>query len=91
VLSRGEQILVLGAPETRFEPPGKVRGWLYRRQVPEQEKCTANLRIVPGAALTFHEMPLHANQLDTSEGIVYESKVLITKVATIHEDRLRVR
>jgi hypothetical protein len=34
---------------------------------------------------------LHANQLDTSERIVYERDVLITKLATIHGDRLRVR
>jgi hypothetical protein len=36
-------------------------------------------------------MPLHANQLDSSEGIVYKSDVLITKLAAIHGDRLRVR
>jgi hypothetical protein len=34
---------------------------------------------------------LHANQLDTGKGIVYKGKVLITKLATIHGDRLRVR
>ena len=43
------------------------------------------------AALTFSNMTLHANQLDTGEGIVYERNVLITKLATIHGDRLRVR
>jgi len=36
-------------------------------------------------------MPLHANQLDTGKRIVYKGKVLITKLATIHGDRLRVR
>jgi hypothetical protein len=36
-------------------------------------------------------MPLHTNQLDTGEGIVYECKVLITKLAAVHVDRLRVR
>jgi hypothetical protein len=34
---------------------------------------------------------LHANQLDARESIVYELDVLITKLATIHGDRLRVR
>ena len=91
VLRRHEQIVVLAAPETRFEPLGKVRGWLYRRQVSEQEKSTADLCIVLRATLTFHKMLLHANQLDTSERIVYKSKMLITKLATIHGDRLRVR
>jgi hypothetical protein len=36
-------------------------------------------------------VPLHANQLDTGEGIVYKRDVLFTKLATIHGDRLRVR
>jgi hypothetical protein len=43
------------------------------------------------AVLTFSEVPLHANQLDPGKGIVYKSNVLITKLATIHVDRLRVR
>ena len=43
------------------------------------------------AALTFSEMSLHADQLDSGEGIVYEGQMLITKIATIHVDRLRVR
>jgi hypothetical protein len=34
---------------------------------------------------------LHANELDTGKGIVYESDVLLTKLATIHGDGLRVR
>jgi hypothetical protein len=34
---------------------------------------------------------LHANQLDPGKGIVYKSNMLITKIATIHVDRLRVR
>ncbi len=90
-LRRHEQIVVLAVPETHFEPPGKVRGWLYRREVSEQEKGTANLCILSRAAFTFREVPLHANQLDTSKGIVYKGKVLITKLATVHGDRLRVR
>jgi hypothetical protein len=36
-------------------------------------------------------MALHANKLDTSEGIVYECKVLFGELATIHGDQLRVR
>jgi hypothetical protein len=36
-------------------------------------------------------VPLHANQFDTGESIVYKPDVLITKLATIHGDRLRVR
>lgn len=90
-LGRNEQIVVLGVPETRFEPLGKVRGWFYRREVSEQEKGTADLCITLRAAFTFRKMPLHANQLDTSESIVYKGKMLITKLATVHGDRLRVR
>jgi hypothetical protein len=36
-------------------------------------------------------MSLHANELDTGEGIVYERDVLITKLTTVHEGRLEVR
>jgi hypothetical protein len=36
-------------------------------------------------------VPLHADQLDTGKGIVYERDVLLTKLATIHGDGLRVR
>ncbi len=90
-LGRNEQIVVLGAPETSFEPLGKVRGWLYRREVSEQEKGTADLCVMLRAAFTFRKMSLHANQLDTSESIVYKGKMLITKLATVHGDRLRVR
>jgi hypothetical protein len=91
MLRRHEKIVVLAAPETRFEPLGKVRGWLYRREVSEQEKGAADLCIVLRATLTFRKMSLHANQLDTSKRIVYKSKMLITKLATVHGDRLRVR
>jgi hypothetical protein len=41
------------------------------------------------AVLAFSEVPLHANQLDPGKGIVYKGNVLITKLATIHVDRLR--
>jgi hypothetical protein len=78
-------------PETCLEPLGKVRGWLYGRKVSEEQKRSTNLRIVLRAALAFSEVPLHANQLDSGKGIVYKSDVLITKLATIHVDRLRVR
>lgn len=90
-LRRREQIVVFAIPETRFQPLGKVRGWLYQREVSEQEKRAADLRIMLRAAFTFQQMPLHANQLDTSQGIVYKGKMLITKLAAVHVDRLRVR
>jgi hypothetical protein len=82
---------VLGGPEACFEPLGEIDRWLYRREVSEQEERTADLGIVLRAGFTFSKMPLHANQLDTSEGIVYERKMMITKLATVHGDRLRVR
>ena len=90
-LRRHEQMVVLAVPEARFEPLGKVGGWLYRREVSKQKKGTTDLGIVLRAALTFHQVSLHANQLDTGKGIVYESNVLITKLATVHGVRLRVR
>ena len=90
-LRRSEQIVVFAIPETRFEPLGKVRGWLYGGEVSEQEKRAADLSILLRAAFTFQKVPLHANELDTSQGIVYECKMLITKIAAVHEDRLRVR
>jgi len=90
-LGRNEQIVVLAVPETRLEPLGKVRGWLYRRKVSEQKEGAADLGILLRAAFTFRKMPLHANQLDTSKSIVYKGKMLITKLATVHGDRLRVR
>jgi len=43
------------------------------------------------ATFTFSDVSLHADQLDSGEGIVYEGQMLITKLATIHGDRLRVR
>jgi hypothetical protein len=70
---------------------GEICGWLYRRQISEQQKGAADFCIMSGACFTFEEMPLHANQLDTGEGIVYECKMLITKLAAVHVDRLRVR
>jgi hypothetical protein len=90
-LRRGEQIVVFAIPETRLEPLGKIRGWFYGRQVSKQEKRAADLGIMLRADFTFQKMPLHANKLDTSQGIVYEGKMLITKIAAVHGDRLRVR
>jgi len=78
-------------PETRFETPGEIFGWLYARKVSEEQKRSADLRILLRAALALSEVSLHANQLDPGKGIVYKSNVLITKIATIHVDRLRVR
>jgi len=63
---------------------GEIRRWLDGRKISEEEKRPANFRILLCTAIAFREMPLHTNQLDTSEGVVYECKVLITKIATIH-------
>jgi hypothetical protein len=91
-LSGSQQMAAVTFPdETRFEAPGKIFGWLYARKVSEKQKRSADLRIVLRAVLTFSEVSLHANQLDPGKGIVYKSNVLITKIATIHVDRLRVR
>jgi len=77
--------------EACFKPLRKARRWLYGREIPNQQKGAADLCVVPRTDLTFSDMTLHANKLDTSKGIVYKSNVLITKLATIHGDRLRVR
>ena len=90
-LRRSEQVVVFAVPKARFQPLGKIGGWLYRGKISEQEKRAANFCIVLGAAFTFQEMSLHANQLDTGESIVYKGKMLITKLAAVHGDRLRVR
>jgi hypothetical protein len=91
-LRAGEEIRRLAfVAESRFEPVRKVRGWLYLGKIPENEKRATNLCIVSRASLAFSNVPLHANQLDARESIVYERDVLITKLATIHGDRLRVR
>jgi hypothetical protein len=90
-LSSCQQMVVVTFSETRFEAPGEIFGWLYARKVSEEQKRSADLRIVLRAVLTLSEVSLHANQLDPGKGIVYKSNVLITKIATIHVDRLRVR
>jgi hypothetical protein len=90
-LCRDQQMVVLTFSQTSFKPPGKVCGRLDRRKVSEEKKRSADLRIVGRAALTLSKMPLHANQLYPGKSVVYESNVLITKLATIHVDRLRVR
>jgi len=74
-----------------MQPLREIRGWLDGRKVSEKQKRAADLGILLRTALAFSNMTLHADQLDTSESIVYERDVLITKLATIHGDRLRVR
>jgi hypothetical protein len=86
-----QQNAAVTLPDTRFEAPGKIFGWLDAGKVFEEQKRSADLRIVLRAALTLSEVSLHANQLDPGKGIVYKSNMLITKIATIHVDRLRVR
>ena len=85
------QLFGLALSETGLESVRKVSGRLYGGDISEKEQSPSDLRIVIRATLTFRDMPLHANKLDTGKGIVYERKVLITKLATIHGDRLRVR
>jgi hypothetical protein len=84
-------MLALTVLEARFKPLGKTRGWLNDWKVSEEQERAAYSRIMLCAALAFSKVPLHANQLDTGQGIVYESNVLITKIAAIHVDRLWVR
>jgi hypothetical protein len=84
-------MLALTVFEARFEPFRETRGWLNDWKVSEEQERAAYPRIMLRAALAFSKVPLHANQLDTGEGIVYESNVLITKIAAIHVDRLWVR
>jgi hypothetical protein len=77
--------------ETRFESLREARGQFYGRKISEEQKRPPDLGIVLRAALALSKVPLHANQLDPGQGVVYERDVLITKLATIHGDRLRVR
>jgi hypothetical protein len=74
-----------------MQPLREVRGWLNGRKISEKQKRAADFGILLRTALAFSNVTLHADQLDTSESIVYERDVLITKLATIHGDRLRVR
>jgi hypothetical protein len=74
-----------------MQPIREVRGWLDGRKISEKQKRAADFGILLRTALAFSNVTLHANQLDTSKSIVYERDVLITKLATIHGDRLRVR
>ena len=82
---------MMGLLKTRLESIGEALRGLDRGKVSEQEERAADLCILLGAELTFRYVALHANQLDTSKGIVYEGKVLFRELATIHGDRLRVR
>ena len=74
-----------------MQPLREVRGWLNGRKISEKQKRAADFGILLRAALAFSNVTLHADQFDTSERIVYERDVLITKLATVHGDRLRVR
>lgn len=91
-LGSRKQIFALNFPtKACMQPLREVCGWLDGRKISEKEKRAANFGILLRTALAFSNVTLHAVQLDTSESIVYERDVLITKLATIHEDRLRVR
>jgi hypothetical protein len=91
-LSGREQVFTLSFPTKPYmQPLREVRGWLDGRKISEKEKRAADFGILLRTALAFSNVTLHADQLDTSESIVYERDVLITKLATIHGDRLRVR
>jgi hypothetical protein len=91
-LGSREQVFALSFPtEPCMQPLREVRGWLNGRKISEKQKRAADFGILLRAALAFSNVTLHADQLDTSESIVYERDVLITKLATIHGDRLRVR
>ena len=85
------QLFLMALFETHFEPVAEADRRLYWRKVSEKEKRPADLCIVLRATLAFSNVSLHANQLDTWKRIVYEGKVPITKLATIHGLRLRVR
>jgi hypothetical protein len=91
-LGSREQVFALSFPtEPCMQPLREVRGWLNGRKISEKQKRAADFGILLRAALAFSNVTLHTDQLDTSESIVYERDVLITKLATIHGDRLRVR
>jgi len=77
--------------QTRLEPLRKICGQLYGRKISDEKKRSSDLRVMLRAALAFSNVPLHPNQLDPGESVVYERNVLLTKLATIHGDRLRVR
>jgi hypothetical protein len=84
-------VVALAFPDPRFETVGKVRRRLDRRQISKDQQGPSDFCVVRRAALALGHMPLHANQLDPRQGIVYVRNVLLTKLAAIHGDRLRVR
>jgi hypothetical protein len=91
-LRRFKKMPTLGFPlKSSVQPFREIRGWLNGRKISEKEKRAADFGVLLRTALAFSDMTLHADQLDTSESIVYERDVLITKLTTIHEGRLRVR
>ena len=77
--------------QTRLEPLGKIRGELDGRKISDEKERSSDLRVVLRTALAFSNVTLHPNQLDPGERVVYERNVLLTKLATVHGDRLRVR
>ena len=58
--------------EAGFEPLGEIWRGLDGRKVSEEEQCPTDLGILLRTALTLRDVPLHANQLDTGQGIVHE-------------------
>lgn len=91
-LGSSEQMFALNFPtKACVQPLREARGWLDGRKISEKQKRAADFGILLRTALAFGNVTLHADQFDTSKSIVYERDVLITKLATIHGDRLRVR
>jgi hypothetical protein len=39
---------------------------------------------MPGTFLTFGQVHLHANELDTGKGVIDERQMLIVKIPTVH-------
>jgi hypothetical protein len=66
------ELIFLAAFETGLEPGGEICRWLNGGKVSEEQERTPDFRVVLRTALAFSNMSLHANQLDTGEGIVYE-------------------
>jgi len=66
------ELLGLALSETLLEPVGEIGRRLYCRKIPEQKQRPTDLGIVLCTGVTFSEMSLHADQLDTGERIVYE-------------------
>jgi hypothetical protein len=91
VRSRKQSFALNFPTKACMQPLREVSGWFDGGKISEKEKRAADFGILLRTALAFGNVTLHTDQLDTSKGIVYEGNVLITKLATIHGDRLRVR